>query len=110
MALGTVAGVATQSDGTFVALQVPGAGLRLIAPYDLELVARCARPMTAGRAVTALIAFGVAIAAGGISSQSVLEPGAHWSLVLFASLGAYTAVKSAFLLWLRLTGPRRFRI
>ncbi|MBT2487872.1 hypothetical protein J7E96_04860 [Streptomyces sp. ISL-96] len=110
MALATVAGLATNAEGNLVALQLSGGGVRLTAPYDLDLVARYSRPPTTARTVRLVIALLVAVAAAATGWQSAHESGVEWPLAFLTGLGSYTAVKLTFQSWLRLTGPRRFRV
>ncbi|MEU7291754.1 hypothetical protein AB0A76_00895 [Streptomyces exfoliatus] len=110
MALATVAGLATNAEGNLVALQLSGGGVRLTAPYDLDLVARYSHPTTAARTIRTVIALLVSVAAAVIGWQAAQESGVEWPMAFLTGLGSYTAVKLAFQLGLRLTGPRRFRV
>ena len=110
MALATVAGLTTNVEGNLVALQLSGGGVRLTAPYDLDVVARYATPPTAGRTVVTVIALVASLIAAVIGWHSAQELGADWPLALLTALGSCTAVKLAFQSWARLTGPRRFRV
>ena len=110
MALATVAGLATNIEGNLVALQLSGGGVRLTAPYDLDLVARYTSPPTASRTVATvivLVASLIAAVSGWVSAQ---ELGAGWALALLTALGSSTAVRLAYTSWGHLTGPRRFRV
>lgn len=109
-ALGTVAGIASQSSGNLVALQLSGGAVRLVEPDDLDLVARYAKPTTTGRSVMTLAVLVVAVLAAYVGCRSALNLGADWPLAFLMGLGYHTAVMTAFQWWLRLTGPRRFRV
>ena len=110
MALATVAGLATNAEGNLVALQLSGGGVRLTAPYDLDLVARYTCPPTAARTVVTVVALVSGLTAAVIGWHSAQELGAEWPTALLTALGSSTAVKLAFHSWARLTGPRRFRV
>ncbi|WP_282685898.1 MULTISPECIES: hypothetical protein [unclassified Streptomyces] len=110
MALATVAGMATNAEGNLVALQLSGGGVRLTAPYDLDLVARHSRPPSAAHTVVSVLVLVVALAAAVIGWRSAQELGAGWPLAVLTGLGCCTAVKLAYDSWDRLTGPRRFRV
>ncbi|MFD5424815.1 hypothetical protein [Streptomyces sp. NPDC127084] len=106
MALATVAGLTTSVEGNLVALRLPGGGIRLAAPYDLDLVARHSRPPTAAHTVVSVLALATAV----VGWRSAWELAADWSLAFLTGLGCCTAVKLTFQSWVRLTGPRRFRV
>ncbi|MEU2155444.1 hypothetical protein ABZ532_10585 [Streptomyces sp. NPDC019396] len=110
MALATVAGMATNAEGNLVALQLSGGGVRLTAPYDLDLVARHSQPPSAAHTVVAVLVLVVALAAASIGWRSAQELGAGWPLAFLTGLGCCTAVKLAYDSWVRLTRPRRFRV
>ncbi|MCX4787672.1 hypothetical protein OG369_16205 [Streptomyces sp. NBC_01221] len=112
MALATVAGLATNAEGNLVALRLSGGGVRLTAPYDLDLVARYSHPPTTARMARTVIALLVAVAvvAAGIGWQSAQESGVEWPMAFLTGLGSYTVGRIAFQSLLRLTGPRRFRV
>ncbi|MFE5729296.1 hypothetical protein ACFQ7A_00050 [Streptomyces sp. NPDC056528] len=110
MALATVAGMATNAEGNLVALQLSGGGVRLTAPYDLDLVARHSQPPSAARTVVTILVLVLSLAAAVIGWYSAQELGAGWPLALLTGLGCCTAVKFMFQSWTRLTGPRRFRV
>jgi len=109
-ALGTVAGVANRSHGNAVVVQLSGGGLRDVAPYDLEIVARRAAPMTAGRSLATSVAVLAAVIAAFLGAQAERTLGASWLLTLMVSLGSALTVISAFQMFLRMTGPRRIRL
>ncbi|WP_354642905.1 hypothetical protein [Kitasatospora camelliae] len=109
-ALGTVAGVASRSDGNVLVVQLSGGGLRNVAPYDLEVVARRAAPMTACRSIAISAAVLIAIMAAFLGAQAERTLGAGWLLTLMVSLGSSTTVIAAFQMLLRMTGPRRIRL
>ncbi|MEU0689965.1 hypothetical protein [Streptomyces uncialis] len=108
--LATVAGLATNAEGNLVALQLSGGGVRLTAPYDLDLVARYSQPPSAGRTLRFVITLLVAASAAVIGWQSAQASGLAWPLAVLTGLGSCTAVKLTVRSWLRLTGPRRFRV
>lgn len=110
MALATVAGMTTNAEGNLVALQLSGGGVRLTAPYDLDLVARYSQPPSAARTVVTVLALALAVAAAVIGWRSAQELGAGWPLAFLTGLGCCTTVKLTFKSWARLTGPRRFRV
>ncbi len=110
MALATVAGLATNADGNLVALQLSGGGVRLTAPYDLDLVARCSHPATVGRIVVTVIVLVIAAFAAVIGWRAAQELGADWPLAFLTALGSCASVKLTYQSWERLTGPRRFRV
>ncbi|MFI6695915.1 hypothetical protein ACIBLA_30040 [Streptomyces sp. NPDC050433] len=113
MALGTVVGVATQagvSSLSRVAVHVPGGSVRLSDPYDLEIVARHARPATARHGLAALVVLAVAALAAVLGCLYARTAGADWLLMFLAGLGAFAAVTATYHLGVRLTGPRRFRV
>lgn len=110
MTLGTVAGVTDQTEMVLVALQVSGGGLRLAEPNDLDIVARRSSPMTTRRSVTALAVFVLGVIASIVAFRSAEDLGAGWLLMFLTGLGSYSAVTAAYRCWVRLTGPRRFRV
>jgi hypothetical protein len=110
LALGTFIGVARRPSGTLVALHVPGAAVRLRDPRDVEVVARYSGPTTFRHGVVALAVLVIAGTAAYLACHSAQELGAHWGLTSLAGLGAYSAVMATHRWWLRLTGPRRFRV
>ncbi|WP_338677563.1 hypothetical protein V1460_34760 [Streptomyces sp. SCSIO 30461] len=110
MALATVAGLTTSAEGNLVALRLSGGGVRLAAPYDLDLVARYSRPPTAAHTVVSVLALVVALATAVVGWRSAWALGADWPLAFLTGLGCCTAVKLTFQSWVRLTGPRRFRV
>ncbi|MFD4118437.1 hypothetical protein ACFWSJ_33975 [Streptomyces niveus] len=113
MALGTVVGVATQAGVSAlsrVAVHVPGGSVRLSDPYDLEIVARHARPATARRGLAAMVVLAVAVLAAVLGCLYAHTADADWLLMFLAGLGAFAAVTATYHLAVRLTAPRRFRV
>lgn len=108
-ALGTVAGLASHTDGPLVAFQV-ASDLHLAEPGDLDLVARAAPPTTprrhaaraAGYVFAALLAF--------VAGHSAREVGADWLLTALAAVGGFSAATTAVRWPARLASPRRFRV
>ncbi|MEU7132949.1 hypothetical protein [Streptomyces sp. NPDC046261] len=110
LALGTVAGVTSTDTGRLVMVQLPDGGFHFSDPGSLIVVARRTAPTTTGRNVVALLAFGIALFAAFVGCRSARELGADWLLAFLSGLGGHTAVMAAYQWWLRLTGPRRFRV
>lgn len=109
-ALGTVAGVVGRGNDRLVMIHGYGGMRRFTEPGGLELIARHTAPMTTGRHIVALIAFGLALLTAYIGCHSARDLGASWPLSFLAGFGGYGAVMTAYQWWFRLTGPRRFRV
>ncbi|WP_329456774.1 hypothetical protein [Streptomyces sp. NBC_01497] len=110
MALGTVLGVVPDPDGLRVAVHIPGRPVRLIDPYDVQLVARRARSATPARRVVDLavvLVVGLAVFAAVSYAQAA---GAGWLVTLLSGLGAVTAVTVVARWCVRMSAPQRFRV
>lgn len=110
MAIGTVIGVTTQAEIRRVAVYVPGSPIRLTAPYDLDVLAHHSSPTARGRGWTALAVVVLAALAAVLGCQYARTAGADWLLMFLAGLGSFGTVTTAYQWWVRLTGPRRFRV
>ncbi|MFJ2743596.1 hypothetical protein ACIO3O_28550 [Streptomyces sp. NPDC087440] len=107
MELGTVIG---RVPGGCVALPMSGGAARLIAPYDLALVARRKPSTSTVSGVVDPVVLLVGLLAAYISGNSVQVLGGSWLLMFFASTGAFSFVVALYGWIIRLAGPRRFRV
>ncbi|MFC8829371.1 hypothetical protein ACFT9I_28950 [Streptomyces sp. NPDC057137] len=114
MAVGIVVGVTSRATGNRVAVyvsgNVSGNAVRLSEPYDLDLLARHARPTSTRRGVLALGVLVLSVLAAFYGCLSAHALGAGWLLMFLSGLGGCTAVLTAYQWCSRLTGPRRFRV
>ncbi|RLV01335.1 hypothetical protein CTZ27_12600 [Streptomyces griseocarneus] len=108
--LGSVAGITSQENVTYVVLRLPGGGKHLADPSSLQVMARRAEAPTTGQSVVAVIALLISFFAAYVGCRSAQNLGADWLLTVLCGLGGYSAVMTVFQMWLRLTGPRRFRV
>ncbi|MCC3769398.1 hypothetical protein [Streptomyces sp. UNOC14_S4] len=108
--LGSVAGITSQENATYVVVHLPGGEKRLAAPSTLEVVARRVASPTTGQSVVSLVVLLVGFLAAYIGCRSAQDLGADWLLTVLCGAGAYSAVMTLLQMWLRVTGPRRFRV
>ncbi|MDH6111538.1 hypothetical protein P3T36_004692 [Kitasatospora sp. MAP12-15] len=110
LALGMVAGVASQADGNMVVLQLSGGELRPVSQYHLELVGRRPAPTTAARSLATWSVLGVATTAAAVGFSTKAAAGGGWLPALLIGFGSASVVMTSFRFLQRMTAPRRIRV
>ncbi|WP_329367131.1 hypothetical protein OG896_19510 [Streptomyces sp. NBC_00669] len=108
-ALGTVAGLASHTDGPLVAFQV-ASDLHLAEPGDLDLVARATVPATRRRNAARMVGYVLAVLFAFVAGHSAREVGTDWLLTALAGVGGFSAATTVVRWSARLASPRRFRV
>ncbi|MBY8888052.1 hypothetical protein K7472_24890 [Streptomyces sp. PTM05] len=105
----TVSGIASHTSGNLVEVSNGAAAPRaIVAPKDLEFVARGSRPITTARAWASLLFLALAIAAAILNASTVHQHHVGWPMTTFVALTSVTAVSNG--LNNLFNRPRRVRV
>ncbi|GAB2915477.1 hypothetical protein [Streptomyces mayteni] len=90
--LGTVVSITTVGRGAIVHLHTNGLGSRVVAPQNLEHVARAYKPMTAGRSIATLAFLVIGLVIAVLTARSVNGLGAGLPLTVFVAMASGVTV------------------